>query len=76
MDARTVLTAIEEQNRWRARREKILERLEAVKARKRAIQSELEEVKKQVAHLSSVLAELTTDSSAREASKTRLEQLR
>jgi len=59
VDSGRVLVALEEQQKWRERRERLRERLRGVQARKRYLQRELDAVRRKVARLETVLSGLS-----------------
>ena len=58
VDSGRVLVALQEQQKWRERRERLRERLRSVQARKRYLQRELDAVRRKVARLEAIVSGL------------------
>ena len=56
MDSGRVLVALQEQDRWRDRRTRLVARLRSAQARKRYLQRELDAVRGRIARLEEMLA--------------------
>ena len=58
VDSGRVLVALQEQTKWRERRERLRARLRSVQARKRYLQRELDAVRRKVARLEAIVSGL------------------
>ena len=76
MDASRVLVALQEQLKWRDRRERLEARLRVVQSRKRFLQRELDAVRRRVEHLDEAVSALQAERVPREMSFGALEQIR
>jgi predicted nucleic acid-binding Zn-ribbon protein len=57
MDSSRILTALQEQDKWRDRRVRLEERLRSVRAKKRFLQRELDDLRRKIAHLEGGVAD-------------------
>ncbi|MCJ2512231.1 MAG: hypothetical protein LN409_02625 [Candidatus Thermoplasmatota archaeon] len=76
MPVKSVLITLEEQKKWKRRRDFLQTKLESVKKRKRAVLRELERVNKQMARFDKRMASLKEAAVPREISTVRIESMR
>ncbi|MEE9340717.1 MAG: hypothetical protein V3V21_03535 [Thermoplasmata archaeon] len=76
MPIKSVLITLEEQKKWKRRRDLLQNKLESVKRRKQAVLRELERVNRQVARFDKSMASLKEAAVPREISTARIESMR
>jgi hypothetical protein len=76
MPVKSVLITLEEQKKWKRRRDFLQNKLESVRRRKRTVLRELERVNKQLARFDKRMASLKEAAVPREISTARIESMR
>lgn len=76
MDSSRILVALQERDKWRDRRVRIEDRLQAVRSRKRFLQRELDEIRRIVARLEEALFNLREDRVPRDEPISAVERIR
>jgi chromosome segregation ATPase len=76
MPVKSVLIALEEQKKWKKRREFLQKKLERIRKRKRGVLEELERVNRRLARFDKRMASLKEAAVPREVPTVRIESMR
>lgn len=76
MPVKSVLITLEEQKKWRRRRDFLQSKLESIRKRRQAVLQKLERVNKQMARFDKRMASLKEAAVPREISTMRIESMR